>query len=306
VIRHVSRRFLRVALATAEADVPAAEEVPADTPAAEIPAAPEGQRQNRQQRRGGGGRRQFQRPTIGPQRTMALTDLETSKTYEGAVVSVTDFGAFVNVGCNTDGLLHISQISTSFVKNVADAVAIGQVLNVRVLNIDLDRQKFSLTAIPEGEEAPPRGERASRSFDDEPSNSRYDNAGPRGDRPRQARAQKQRQSREPVPVAIGDVITGKISSIAPFGLFVEVGNGYAGMLHSSQMKLPEGVADHLGHYKEGDEVEVRVANISSVRGQSKISLTQKSEAELAVEEETRTRGLSAGKRDTTTILVYLC
>lgn len=271
----------------------AAEEVPADSPAGEA-SYEEAPRQQRRGPGGPGGPRRG-RSTVGPPRTLALTDLEVgSTTYEGAVVSVTDFGAFVNIGCTTDGLLHISQISTSFVRNVADAVDIGQNITVRVLNVDFDRQKFSLTAIPEGEE-PIRGERRERR---DSRDGEYDNySGPQGERPRQARVQKMRSSREPVPCAAGDTVTGKISSVAAFGVFIEVGNGYSGMLHSSQMKLPEGVADHLGHYKEGDEMEVRVASVAAGRGggQAKISLTMKSEAEIARDEETRTRGLSAGR-----------
>lgn len=48
--------------------------------------------------------------SAGPQRTMALTDLEPGKEYDGVIVSIRDFGAFVNIGCQTDGLLHISQV----------------------------------------------------------------------------------------------------------------------------------------------------------------------------------------------------
>lgn len=48
--------------------------------------------------------------SAGPARTLALTDLEPGKEYDGVVVSIRDFGAFVNIGCQTDGLLHISQV----------------------------------------------------------------------------------------------------------------------------------------------------------------------------------------------------
>lgn len=215
---------------------------------------------------------------------MDFAALEVGKTYDGAIVSVTDFGAFVNIGCQVDGLLHISQISKEFVKNVADAVSIGQAISVRVLNVDTDRKKFSVSAIPEGQEHTP-----SRSDEYTPSDGAD---GDRRERPRQARAQRSNNKapRAPIPVSAGDVITGKIASVAPFGVFVEVGEGYSGMLHATQMKLPEGVADHVGHFKEGDEVEVRVVSVQ--KGQ-RISLTQKSEEEMAAEEETRTKGLAS-------------
>lgn len=275
-MRIATNRFLRVAVASTEE--PVTDAAPEAAPAVAADAEP------RQQRRAGG-RRQNPASKLGPERTLTLDDLAAGNSYDGVVVSITDFGAFVNIGCATDGLLHISQISTGFVRNVADAVSVGQAIPVRVLNVDHDRKKFSLTAIPEGEAPPPRGERSERG-------PREDGGSQSGERPRQARAQKERRTREPIPVVAGDVFTGKINSVAPFGVFVEVGNGHSGMLHSSQMKLPEGVEDHLKHYKEGDEVEVRVASVTTGR-QSKISLTQKSEEEMAAEERTRTRGLSA-------------
>ena len=223
---------------------------------------------------------------------MQLTDLEVGKTYDGAVVSVTDFGAFVNVGCATDGLLHISQISTEFVRSVAEALAVGQDISVRILSVDSDRKKFSVTAIPEGYEPPARQSR----------NDYYDDSNDSGssarsqERPRQARAQKggdRRTNREPCPVTAGDVVTGPVASVAPFGIFIDLGSGFTGMLHSSQMKLPEGVQDHMRHYNQGDDVEVRVLSVA--RGGEKVALTQKSDEEIATEERTRTKGLSAGK-----------
>lgn len=48
--------------------------------------------------------------TVGPARTMTISEVEVGKEYDGAIVSIRDFGAFVNIGCQTDGLLHISQV----------------------------------------------------------------------------------------------------------------------------------------------------------------------------------------------------
>jgi predicted RNA-binding protein with RPS1 domain len=227
---------------------------------------------------------------------MQLTDLEVGKTYNGAVVSVTDFGAFVNVGCATDGLLHISQISTEFVRSVAEAVTVGQDISVRILSVDSDRKKFSVTAIPEGYEPPARQSRNNDYYEDSNDSGSFARD---QERPRQARAQKggdrrSRGNREPCPVNSGDVVTGPVASVAPFGIFIDLGAGYTGMLHSSQMKLPEGVEDHMRHYNQGDEVEVRVLSVA--RGGEKVALTQKSDEEIASEERTRTKGLSAGER----------
>ena len=294
VVRIANQRFLRVAVATAEAEAeaPAPEEVAAPFEEQAAPAA------NREFNRGGrgggrggrGGRGRGQRPLIGPERTMQLSDLEVGRTYEGAIVSVTDFGAFVNVGCATDGLLHISQISTEFVRNVAEAVSVGETISDRILGVDAERKKFSVTAIPEGAEPVRR-----QDWNDD---NDYSSGGGRQAPPRQARAQKQgdrrRTPREACPVNAGDVISGPVASVAPFGVFIDVGSGFTGMLHSSQVKLPEGAeGDHMRNFSEGDTVEVRVLSVG--RGGDKIALTQKSDEEIAMEENTRTRGLSAGR-----------
>merc|ERR1719183_1576911 len=89
-------------------------------------------------RRGDG--RGPRRPKPGPAQTMEVEELD------GAVVSITNFGAFINVGCDVDGLLHISQISNEFVKNVADVLEVGQDIRVRVLSVDLEKNKFSLSS----------------------------------------------------------------------------------------------------------------------------------------------------------------
>merc|ERR1719183_2295600 len=265
--RMYSRQVLRqqiVTLAAAESEVeeePAAEAPAAEAPAAEAPAAEAPAAEAKPRRAGGKGPR---KPKPGPAQTMKVDELNVGQEYNGAVVSVTDFGAFVNVGCDVDGLLHISQISNEFVKNVADAVSIGQEVSVRVLSVDLEKKKFSLTA--------KTGEAASGN----------------AEKPRQARVRKERKAKPQIPVAAGDSITGKIASVASFGVFIDVGNGYQGMLHSSQMKLPEGVEDHFTHFKEGDEIEARVASIN----REKISLTQLTEQEARNQKEIETKGLA--------------
>ena len=77
---------------------------------------------------------------------MEVEELDVGQDYDGAVVSITNFGAFINVGCDVDGLLHISQISNEFVKNVADVLEVGQDIRVRVLSVDLEKNKFSLSS----------------------------------------------------------------------------------------------------------------------------------------------------------------
>jgi uncharacterized protein len=75
-----------------------------------------------------------------------LEDLETDMELEGVVTNVTAFGAFVDVGVHQDGLVHISQLSNRFVKDPAEVVKVGDKLKVRVLEVDLERRRISLSA----------------------------------------------------------------------------------------------------------------------------------------------------------------
>jgi uncharacterized protein len=75
-----------------------------------------------------------------------LQDLQIGMQLEGVVTNVTAFGAFVDVGVHQDGLVHVSQLSDRFVKNPADVVKVGDKLQVRVLEVDLERGRISLTA----------------------------------------------------------------------------------------------------------------------------------------------------------------
>jgi len=76
---------------------------------------------------------------------LKFEDLRTEMLLTGTVRNVTDFGAFVDVGVKHDGLVHISQLSDKYVKNPADIVSVGDVVNVKVIGIDKDKQKVSLS-----------------------------------------------------------------------------------------------------------------------------------------------------------------
>lgn len=75
-----------------------------------------------------------------------MQDLKIGMWLEGVVTNVTAFGAFVDVGVHQDGLVHISQLADSFVSQPLDVVKPGQKLRVRVLEVDLDRKRISLSA----------------------------------------------------------------------------------------------------------------------------------------------------------------
>ena len=158
---------------------------------------------------------------------------------KGVVKRLTDFGAFVDVG-GVDGLLHISDLSWSRVKHPSDVVSEGQELELLVLNVDPAKKKIAL-------------------------------------------GYKQLQAKpwEMVPekYQVGDIVTGKVVRIVPFGAFVQLEPTVDGLIHISQIAAHrlEKVEDAL---KLGDVVETKILEVNAEK--HKISLSRK--ALLAVEE----------------------
>ncbi len=74
-----------------------------------------------------------------------LADLEPGMQLEGVITNVTNFGAFVDIGVHQDGLVHISKLSNRFVKDPREVVKAGDVVQVKVLEVDTERQRIALT-----------------------------------------------------------------------------------------------------------------------------------------------------------------
>lgn len=74
-----------------------------------------------------------------------LKDLKIGQWYQGQVTNLTMFGAFVDIGIKENGLLHISEMSDRFVENAMDELKVGQEVKVRILGIDMDRRRISLS-----------------------------------------------------------------------------------------------------------------------------------------------------------------
>ena len=152
---------------------------------------------------------------------------------------LTDFGAFVDVG-GVDGLLHISDLAWSRVKHPSDVVSEGQELELLILNVDSEKKKLAL-------------------------------------------GYKQLQPKPwdlvPEKYHEGDVVTGKVVRIVPFGAFVQLEPTVDGLVHISQVSTHrlERVEDEL---RVGDEIEVKILEVNADK--RKISLSRK--ALLAPEE----------------------
>jgi len=76
---------------------------------------------------------------------LSMEDLTEGMILEGTVRNVIDFGAFVDIGVHQDGLVHISQISNKYIKHPLEAVSVGDVVTVKVLGVDLNKKRISLT-----------------------------------------------------------------------------------------------------------------------------------------------------------------
>ncbi|MBD0419202.1 RNA-binding transcriptional accessory protein [Streptomyces sp. TRM S81-3] len=108
-----------------------------------------------------------------------ISDLSSGMVLEGVVTNVAAFGAFVDVGVHQDGLVHVSAMSKTFVKDPRDVVKPGDIVKVKVLDVDIPRKRISLTLRLDDEAAPQGEQRGAQ----------------RGGRPPKQRQQQQRQGR---------------------------------------------------------------------------------------------------------------
>lgn len=148
------------------------------------------------------------------------SQLVVGDVIEGKVSRLTNFGAFIDVG-GVDGLVHISEISYKHVDKPSDALKAGQDVKVKVIGIDNDRHRISLS-IKQTEPSP--FEQATANLNE------------------------------------GDVFEGEVKSLTNFGAFVEVADGIQGLVHVSEIsnKHVDKPSDVL---KVGQTVKVRVLNI---------------------------------------------
>ena len=109
-----------------------------------------------------------------------LADLTPGLVLEGVVTNVAAFGAFVDIGVHQDGLVHVSAMSRNFVSDPREVAKPGDVVRVKVLGVDIPRQRISLTLRLDDEEAPARRPATGRPARSD--QARSDQA--RGDRPR--------------------------------------------------------------------------------------------------------------------------
>ena len=79
-----------------------------------------------------------------------MEDLKPGMKLKGTVRNVTDFGAFVDIGVHQDGLVHLSQMATRFIRHPSEVVKVGDIVDVWVLGVDLQRHRISLSMVEDG------------------------------------------------------------------------------------------------------------------------------------------------------------
>lgn len=144
---------------------------------------------------------------------------------QGAVVGVTDYGAFVQIEPGVEGLVHISEMSWSKrTKHPSKIVKVGDLVDVAVLELKMDQRRISLglkQTLPD---------------------------------PWEAAAQK---------YPVGTIVNGRIRNLADFGAFVEVEDGMEGLIHISDMSWTERIKHPSEKFKKGESVEARVLKVDS-------------------------------------------
>ncbi|MBP8646488.1 MAG: 30S ribosomal protein S1 [Syntrophobacteraceae bacterium] len=144
-------------------------------------------------------------------------------TIAGKIKNITDFGIFIGIDEGIDGLVHISDISwTKRVKHPSEVFKKNQEVQAIVLNIDKDNERFSLGI---------------KQLEMDPWES------------------------IPERYPVGSVITGPITNVTDFGLFVEIEEGIEGLVHVSEISK-EKIKSPIGQYKPGDRITAKVINIS--------------------------------------------
>jgi small subunit ribosomal protein S1 len=181
-------------------------------------------------------RRAWLEQTQSEVRQTFLTTLLKGQVRNGVVSSIVNFGAFVDLG-GVDGLVHVSELSWKHIDHPSEVVEVGQEVTVEVLDVDMDRERVSLSLKATQED------------------------------PWQQFARTHQ---------IGQVVPGKVTKLVPFGAFVRVDEGIEGLVHISELaerhvEIPEQVV------QVGDEIFVKVIDIDLDRRRISLSLKQANE-----------------------------
>ncbi|MDH3753509.1 MAG: 30S ribosomal protein S1 [Acidimicrobiia bacterium] len=188
-------------------------------------------------------RRAWLEETQKEQREEFLDNLKPGERRKGVVSSVVNFGAFVDLG-GMDGLVHVSELSWKHVDHPSDVVTVGDEIDIEVLEVDLDRERISLSL--KATQQDPWQEFASAH-------------------------------------QVGELVYGRVTKLVPFGAFVQVGESIEGLVHISEMsahhvELPEQVVT------PGEELWVKIIDLDLQRRRISLSIKQAAEGGIVAAE----------------------
>jgi len=188
-------------------------------------------------------RRAWLEETQKEQREDFLANLKPGERRRGVVSSVVNFGAFVDLG-GMDGLIHVSELSWKHVDHPGSVVAVGDEVEVEVLEVDLDRERISLSL--KATQQDPWQEFASNH-------------------------------------QVGELVYGRVTKLVPFGAFIQVGDGIEGLVHISEMSahhvdLPEQVVT------PAEELWVKIIDLDLERRRISLSIKQAAEGGVVAAE----------------------
>ena len=164
-------------------------------------------------------------------RQAILDKLNPGDVVEGTISNIVDFGAFVDLD-GMDGLIHISELSWSHVNHPSEVLEIGQKVDVKVLDIDRERQRISL-GLKQTQTDP--WQQVLESYNE------------------------------------GDVVSGKVTKVVTFGAFVEILPGVEGLVHISELAQHH-VENPREVVSQGDTVSVRILEVDAERRRLSLSL----------------------------------
>ncbi|KAK4283837.1 hypothetical protein QN277_000744 [Acacia crassicarpa] len=196
-------------------------------------------------------------------------DLIPGKTFTGKVRSIQPFGAFVDFGAFTDGLVHVSRLSDNYVKDVASVVSVGQEVKVKLIEVNTESQRISLSM----RESDDIGKLKQQK--DGPVSSEKDGPGRRNtSKP----SSKKFDVKKSTKFVNGQDLEGTVKNMNRKGSFISLPDGEEGFLPISE-ESDDGFESAMGKssLQVGQEVSVRVLRIS--RGQ--VTLTMKKEDDTA-------------------------
>ncbi|KAJ7569928.1 hypothetical protein O6H91_01G100800 [Diphasiastrum complanatum] len=187
-------------------------------------------------------------------------DVVTGAVFTGKVRSILSFGAFIDFGAFTDGLVHISQLSNAFVNSVQDVVSVGQEVQVRVLDVNFTSRRIALTMKEMEEEGQQKRQgsegRTRRASGQAQSGGEPGGGSVRGKIAGSVRGRKQDEKKKS-NFQKGQTVDGKVKNLIRRGAFLELPGGEDGFLPVTE--IPGGERTPLENLLPvGKEVSVRI------------------------------------------------